>query len=88
MKKRKFAEGGALGGLDTVNQGYEQINDSLSTIQEGLDGGSSNSPVFAGASDATQNLKGLGLKKGGKVVSASKRGDGIAQRGKTRGKMY
>ena len=26
-------------------------------------------------------------KKGGKVSSASKRGDGIAQRGKTRGKM-
>jgi hypothetical protein len=28
-----------------------------------------------------------GMKKGGKVVSASKRADGIAQRGKTRGKM-
>ena len=27
-------------------------------------------------------------KKGGKVGSASKRGDGIAMRGKTRGKMY
>jgi hypothetical protein len=27
------------------------------------------------------------LKKGGKVSSASSRGDGIAQRGKTRGKM-
>ena len=29
-----------------------------------------------------------GMKKGGKVASASKRADGIAQRGKTRGKMY
>ena len=28
-----------------------------------------------------------GYKKGGKVSSASRRGDGIAQRGKTRGKM-
>ena len=28
-----------------------------------------------------------GMKKGGKVSSASKRADGIAQRGKTRGKM-
>lgn len=28
-----------------------------------------------------------GMKKGGKVSSASKRGDGIAQRGKTRGRM-
>jgi hypothetical protein len=29
----------------------------------------------------------VGAKKGGMVSSASKRGDGIAQRGKTRGKM-
>jgi hypothetical protein len=29
-----------------------------------------------------------GMKKGGKVKSASARADGIAQRGKTRGKMY
>jgi hypothetical protein len=28
-----------------------------------------------------------GMKKGGSVSSASKRGDGIASRGKTRGKM-
>jgi hypothetical protein len=28
------------------------------------------------------------LKKGGSVSSASKRADGIAQRGKTRGKVY
>jgi hypothetical protein len=32
--------------------------------------------------------KGDGMKRGGKVKSASRRGDGIAQRGKTRGKMY
>jgi hypothetical protein len=32
--------------------------------------------------------KSEGMKKGGKVKSASARGDGIAQRGKTRGKMY
>ena len=30
---------------------------------------------------------GRGMKKGGKVSSASKRADGIAQRGKTRGRM-
>ena len=30
---------------------------------------------------------GTGMKKGGKVKSASSRADGIAQRGKTRGKM-
>jgi hypothetical protein len=33
------------------------------------------------------NLENFGMKKGGKVSSASSRGDGIAQRGKTRGKM-
>jgi hypothetical protein len=32
--------------------------------------------------------KGMGMKKGGKVKSASSRADGIAMRGKTRGKMY
>ena len=31
--------------------------------------------------------RGMGMKKGGKVSSASKRADGIAQRGKTRGRM-
>jgi len=31
---------------------------------------------------------GAPMKKGGKVGSASKRADGIAQRGKTRGRMY
>jgi hypothetical protein len=46
-------------------------------------------------SEATLNLEKMmgrdrpepGFKKGGKVSSASSRGDGIAQRGKTRGKM-
>jgi hypothetical protein len=32
-------------------------------------------------------LSGSGMKKGGMVGSASKRADGCAQRGKTRGKM-
>ncbi len=35
-----------------------------------------------------QNAAGDTYKKGGKIKSASRRGDGIAQRGKTRGKMY
>ena len=38
------------------------------------------------AAAAEQAAKG-GMKKGGKVSSASKRADGCAQRGKTRGKM-
>jgi hypothetical protein len=31
--------------------------------------------------------KELGMKKGGSISSASKRADGIAQRGKTKGRM-
>ena len=41
-----------------------------------------------GAGRGLVNPNSEGLKKGGKVSSASKRADGIAQRGKTRGKMY
>jgi hypothetical protein len=36
----------------------------------------------------TEDAPSTKLKKGGKVKSASSRADGIAQRGKTRGKMY
>ncbi len=91
MKKRKFAQGGAMGGLDTVNQGSAQIGESLNTIQEGLSGSggrnSSPTPNLIGQFDADQSLKKLGLKKGGKVISASRRGDGIATKGKTKGRM-
>ena len=37
---------------------------------------------------ALENRKEYGMKKGGSVSSASSRADGIAQRGKTRGKIY
>jgi len=46
------------------------------------------------AEEEAEKAKGMpagavpGMKKGGSVGSASKRADGIAQRGKTRGKMY
>ena len=40
-------------------------------------------PLFGGK----EGLPIPGMKKGGKVSSASKRADGIAQRGKTRGRM-
>lgn len=36
---------------------------------------------------AIANQKKYGMKKGGKVSSASKRADGCAQRGKTKGRM-
>lgn len=37
--------------------------------------------------DAINESMSQGMKKGGKVSSASKRADGIAQRGKTKGRM-
>lgn len=37
--------------------------------------------------EAYEKTKPKGMKSGGKVSSASSRADGIAQRGKTRGKM-
>jgi hypothetical protein len=37
--------------------------------------------------NAKENQKEYGMKKGGKVFSASTRADGIAQRGKTKGKI-
>lgn len=37
--------------------------------------------------NATENKKQYGMKNGGKVSSASSRGDGCAQRGKTKGRM-
>jgi len=42
----------------------------------------------ANAERQAQIAGGGGMKTGGKVKSASSRADGIAQRGKTRGKMY
>lgn len=41
----------------------------------------------ASEAGATERREARGMKKGGKVSSASKRADGIAQRGKTKGRM-
>jgi hypothetical protein len=45
------------------------------------------SPGFAGPGFAGPGARPPGMKKGGKVSSASKRADGIAVKGKTRGKI-
>ena len=47
----------------------------------------SDSGAFQGNNGAYQGDPNIGMKKGGKVSSASRRADGIAQRGKTRGKI-
>jgi len=43
--------------------------------------------IAAGKKTKQQAQAEAGMKKGGKVSSASKRADGIAQRGKTKGRM-
>lgn len=69
--------GGAFGGLQQVDAGGRQIGDSLQGIQQNL----------GGPGRQTIGGPGLTFKKGGKVSSASSRGDGIATKGKTKGRM-
>jgi hypothetical protein len=70
------AGGGGGGGSDFAG-GY--LMDKLKGL--GFGGGSSGVTMKKGG-------KVKGYAKGGSIKSASSRGDGIAQRGKTRGKMY
>jgi hypothetical protein len=108
--------GGAYGGLDTVNQGSQQIGQSLQTIGDALGkpgGGVSNvRPVGDNLVNSSGNIvgqigprfpsgmQGTPMKKGGRVKakkaykaggtvksSASKRADGCAIKGKTKGRM-
>ena len=70
--------GGAFGGLQRVDEGGKQIGDSLMTIQQGLGG-----PAGGGGYEKPMPM----FKKGGAVGSASKRADGCATKGKTKGRM-
>ena len=57
-------------------------------LKSALFGGSSESPRMKAAKRAkASDASNYSMKSGGKVSSASKRADGIAQKGKTRGKM-
>jgi hypothetical protein len=98
-----FNQDGAYGGLQSIQQGEGQVGQSLNTISGAL--GDNNRPQsindvngvyqpiqLSNVLGATNNntLKKGGkvkaFKKGGSVKSSSSRGDGIAQRGFTRGK--
>jgi len=106
---KRFADGGfnssigsstasgndAFSGLGQLNQGTQQLGNSLNTIQNALGSPSPQSnmqsfPQLATStnSNMTKVKKGGAIKafkKGGKV-SASNRADGIALKGFTRGK--
>ena len=121
--------GGAYGGLDTVNQGSQQIGQSLQTIGDALGKPGGGGGGLGGALGTVGMMGGVGLlqslanqaaqqavgqtnlgsfgqtlsgtpmkkggrvkakksyKSGGKVSSASKRADGCAIKGKTKGTM-
>ena len=74
------------------------IGSGIGNAFKGLTGGSGTSNKSEGEMDsirkkimdmdaAQRGKQGVPMKKGGSVSSASSRGDGCAQRGKTRGKM-
>ena len=74
--------GDVLGGLGVVpallKKAYDKEQDKISALES----------ENASLRDAqAQKDKLVGMKKGGKVSSASKRADGCATKGKTRGKM-
>ena len=90
----------ARGGLDMVGQGREivgrgaqNVGQALDNIQESLGGGGGFGGGGSGSETPSPGMtmkKGGAVKgyaKGGSVSSASRRADGIAMRGKTRGRM-
>jgi hypothetical protein len=59
---------------------YEDKKDTISSL-------TGENEALKSQIEAQKENQSKGMKKGGKVSSASKRADGCAQRGKTRGKM-
>ena len=83
MKKKvkKYAEGGLAGLADSANALMGEVDSMANTINYGSSTPSGTNQPLGLASMSS-------FKKGGSVKSsASKRGDGIAQRGKTKGRM-
>jgi hypothetical protein len=79
-KAKKYAEGGLAGLADTANALMGDVDNMANTINYG-----STTPTV-GAEPLGFNAV-SGFKKGGSVSSASKRADGCAVKGKTKGRM-
>lgn len=75
----------ASSGIDKISEGMDAVNQSMNTVSDAIYGGSSGNLNVGTPNQASGTM----YKKGGKVKvsSASKRGDGCAQRGKTKGRM-
>jgi hypothetical protein len=72
-------------GLGTAAQANPRIPASVQNAISNLKAG--NIPKARPGSMVGQRFGGMGMKEGGKVSSASKRADGCAVKGKTKGKM-
>jgi hypothetical protein len=79
-KVKKLAGGGLSGIAETASSLMNDVDSMSNKINYGNEssGGVSEPVGFSAVS---------GMKKGGMVSSASKRADGCAQRGKTKGRM-
>jgi len=80
--------GTARDGLSTVRDGAKVVGGALDDIQSRIGGGGGLGSMVR-STGMTMKKGGAvkGYAKGGMVGSASKRADGCAQRGKTRGKL-
>ena len=80
VKVKKYAEGGLSGISSGAQQMMEEVNQMANRINYGDE-------AVTGSSQPVGAMAINSMKKGGSVSSASKRADGIAQRGKTRGRI-
>ena len=86
-RAKRFDDGGVVG-----NSNYPFGQGQTSSAPAASTGLGNMSPLVqvntpgVQTEEPTESAKPFGMKKGGKVTAA-RRGDGIAQRGKTRGRM-
>lgn len=89
MKKKRYNDGGTTGATQQPTYPFG-TNVQPTTTTSGTEGMGGVNQTFNMQPQATAQPAAPAapaFKKGGKVVSASKRADGIAQRGRTRGRM-
>ena len=90
----KISDIGKNAPADNSSSGFRLVKDVAKAAEAVPSAKSASSEVGSlykrlTAADIEEEKKSkMGMKKGGKVSSASKRADGCAQRGKTRGKMF
>ena len=80
-----FGGGSAFNGLEQIRSGADAAEQALQQASQSI--GSSDKNGGSGGLGGLRRLLSGGYKKGGMVGNASKRGDGIAQRGKTKGRF-